>query len=267
MKCYLSYFKLKLITGLQYRTSAIAGTVTQFFFGLLNIMIFLAFFESGSGNASMTIAETTTYFWLNQSFFAMIAQTYKDSELFDLVKTGNISYEMTRPKNIYFMWYAKIIGTRLAQTMLRSLPVIIIACLLPNPYNLSLPESPLHLLLAITSLLIGFLLSTAIITLYPIITLKTLNEKGIVSFVIAFADILSGLVIPIPFFPPILKFISAYLPFQYISDLPFRIYNGNIGISDGLMGILVQFIWIFITIMIGYTLLNISLKRVEVQGG
>ena len=38
MKSYLSYFKLKFITGLQYRSAALAGIFTQLFFGFIYIV-------------------------------------------------------------------------------------------------------------------------------------------------------------------------------------------------------------------------------------
>lgn len=47
MKSYLSYFRLRFITNLQYRMEAIAGICTQVFFALIFIMIYLAFYESG----------------------------------------------------------------------------------------------------------------------------------------------------------------------------------------------------------------------------
>ena len=59
-------------------------------------------------------------------------------------------------------------------------------------------------------------------------------------------DILSGLVIPIPFFPNYLQKISNYLPFRYISDFPFRLYVGNVSDYEGVVGILIQIIWIII---------------------
>lgn len=267
MKCYFTYFKLKFISELQYRAAALAGLSTQIFFGLVFIMVYIAFYESGDTNMPMTLSQTITYLWLNQAFFSLINQFYKDKELFNLVTSGNISYELARPKNLYFMWYFKILGARLSMVTLRCIPLLIVAFLLPGVLKMQLPASPLHFLLFIVTLLVGSLLVTAIITLYPIITLKTMNEKGIVNIFVAIADLLSGVVVPIPFFPKFLMIISSLLPFQYISDLPFRIYVGDISISNGLYGLLIQFIWIFITISIGCIILNKSLKRVVVQGG
>ena len=108
---------------------------------------------------------------------------------------------------------------------------------------------------------------TSLIVLYPIITMHTLNEKGIVGIIIASADILSGVIVPIPFFPKILQKISRILPFQYISDLPFRIYVGNIELIEGIKGLGIQLIWIIILTILGYYLMKKSFKKIVVQGG
>ena len=267
MKAYISYFKLRFISGLQYRTAAWAGIATQFFFGFVYIMVYSAFYESGSGSIPMEFASLATYLWLNQALFALVNQTYKDRELFDLIKTGNISYELLRPKNMYFMWFFKILGQRLANVTLRFLPLVLVTIFLPKPYNLGAPISFSALILFVVSLFIGTLLITAISVFYPIVMLTTLNEKGIVNIMVVLADILSGVVVPIPFFPKILKIISSYLPFQYVSDLPFRLYVGNIGVINGINMIIIQVIWLFILIILGYLLIKKNLKRVEVQGG
>lgn len=267
MKAYLTYFKLKFISSLQYRQAAWAGIATQFFFGFVFIMIYIAFYKSGGNNVPMELHQVITYLWLNQSFLALINQFSKDQELFKLVREGGISYELIRPKDLYYMWYFKIIGTRLANVTLRFIPLVIVTSFLPYPYNFGLPASLSHFMLFIISLLIGTLLVTALSVLYPIITLYTMNEKGIVNFIITIGDIFSGLQIPLPFFPYFLQVISKFLPFQYISDLPFRLYVGNISIENGLYGIIIQLIWIFIIITLGRFLMKKNLQRVVVQGG
>ena len=93
MKFYFSYFKLRFITSLQYRSSALAGIATQIFFGLIFIMVYLAFYESGSSSYPMEVYELVSYLWLNQICFSLVYMFYKDKEIFDLIKTGNIAYE------------------------------------------------------------------------------------------------------------------------------------------------------------------------------
>ena len=267
MRFYLSYFKLRFIIGLQYRAAAYAGFFTQIFFGLIFIMVYLAFYESGSGNTPMTIEQLVSYLWLNQAFFSLFNMLYKDGEIFASIKNGNVAYELTRPKKLYFMWYSKIIGQRFAMVTLRCLPVLLLAFFLPKPFRLGLPVSFLNFILFILTLIIGALLMTAIVTLYPIITLRTIDPKGIPTIFASIADILSGLVVPIPFFPKFLQIISNALPFRYMSDLSFRIYVGNIGLKEGLIGLAIQFVWVFIIIGIGYFCTKKALKRIVVQGG
>lgn len=268
MKAYFSYFRLRFITNLQYRAAAWAGIATQVFFGFVYIMVYIAFYESGSADKlPMELPQLITYVWLNQTLLSLTNLFYKDQELFNLIKTGNIAYELARPKNMYFMWYFKIIGERLSKVLLRAIPFIIFLLFLPAPYRIGLPASFEHFILFILTMAVGTLLMTAIITLYPIITMHTLNEKGVVGIIIAIADILSGVVVPIPFFPKFLQVISSLLPFQYVSDLPFRIYVGNIGLTEGIHGLLIQLIWVVILMILGYVLMHKSLKKVVVQGG
>lgn len=267
MKLYLSYFKLRFTTSLQYRMAAIAGIATQIFFGLIFIMVYLAFYESNSSNYPMALNELVSYLWLNQVFFSLVYMFYKDKEIFNLIKTGNISYELVRPQKIYFIWFFKILAQRLANVSLRFIPVILVASLLPSPIRLSLPYSFVNFVMFVITLLTGSLLMTAIITLYHIITLSTLNEKGIPNLFMAASDILSGGVVPIPFFPGFMQVIANILPFRYVSDLSFRLYTNNVSIQEGIKGLLVQAIWFFIIFIIGNILMKKSLKKVVVQGG
>lgn len=267
MRAYLSYFRLRFITHLQYRAAAWAGIATQVFFGFVYIMVYLAFYESGGSSLPMKLPQLITYIWLNQALLSLVNLFYKDQELFDLIKKGNIAYELARPKNLYFMWYFKIIGERLSKVVLRCPLFLAFLLILPNPYRLLFPASPVNFILFILTLTLGSLLMTSIIVLYPIITMHTLNEKGIVGIIISISDIFSGLVVPIPFFPKFLRVISSCLPFQYVSDLPFRIYVGNINVKQGLQGLLIQAIWIMILVLLGYFLMHKSLKKVIVQGG
>ena len=267
MKSYLSYFKLRFLTGLQYREAAIAGFFTQIFFGLVFIMVYLAFFESGDSNAPMTLEQTINYLWLNQILFALVYMWYKDKDIFSIIKNGNISYELCRPQKLYWMWYFKIISQRLSAVLLRCIPALIVALILPYPYGLNLPNNFLTFIVFLFTLVISTLLMTSIVTLYHVIAMFTLDDKGITAIILAVADILSGVVVPIPFFPKFLQVISSYLPFQYVSDLPFRIYISHIPLNEAWSGIVVQIVWIIIITIIGTLLSKIALKKAVIQGG
>ena len=93
MKFYLSYFKLRFISGLQYRFAAVTGVATQFFFGIVIIMVYLAFYESGDANTPMSLTELISYLWLNQIFYSLLTLEYKDREIIEMIKKGVIFME------------------------------------------------------------------------------------------------------------------------------------------------------------------------------
>ena len=267
MKSYITYFKLKFKTGLQYRAAALAGMATQVFFGFLYVSIYVAFYESGSGNFPMKLNEIVSYVWLGQSMYAIIYLWYKDKEILNMIKSGYIAYELCRPQDLYFMWASKILGERLSNCALRFLPVIIFAILLPSPYNLDLSITLPRLLLFMIIIVLSTILMITLTLLYHVICIYTIDDKGIVNILMVTSDILSGMLLPIPFFPKYLQNISNVLPFRYITDFPFRFYVGNISINEGLIGILIQIIWITILIILGRLITKNALKKAVIQGG
>lgn len=267
MNPYISYLKLKIKTGLQYRAAAIAGISTQFFFGMMYVFIYLAFYESNPSSAPMPIKQLISYTWLVQAFLSLVYLWTLDKELISSIKDGNIAYELCRPQDLYYMWFSRILGDRVARVILR-FPIVLIVCsLLPLPYKLDLSIGFINFLVFIVALILSAILASALILLFHIICLYTLDEKGIVNMFMVISEVLSGMTIPIPFFPKYLQNISNILPFRYITDFPFRFYVGNIPLDEGIISIGVQIIWIVILIIIGRLLLKNALKKVVVQGG
>lgn len=282
IKVYLNYFKLRVICELQYRVSALAGMATQIFFVFVFIMVYIAFYD---GNASInvpllpiisfiagssvdvTLEQMVTYLWLFQAFFALVIVRQNDNELLDMIRSGNIAYELCKPLNLYCLWFCKILSRKVIGTLLRFWPVMIVAFLLPEPFKLSLPVSFTAFILFIISLILGMIISVIIIFFIHILTFYTLKDKGASSLVIAVSELFAGGYVPIMLMPSGIQIIAYLLPFRYIGDLPFRIYNGTIGIGTSLINMGVQIFWIVILIFISYKLTNRALKRVVVQGG
>ena len=267
MKSYLSYFKLRIITNLQYRASALAGIATQLFFGLVYIMMYLAFYESNDTSSVMNWNQLVTYMWLQQAFFALTYPFMKDNDLLEMIKNGNLAYELVRPQNFYFKFYLKMIAERFVGTLLRFLPVLIIGLLLPSPYNLSLPYSLGNFIIFIISLVLACLLITSLSLIIHIVTMFTMESRGVITTYSTIAEVFMGTVIPIPFFPSWMIKISNCLPFRYIGDFPYRIYSNSITIPEGLNLLLGSFIWIIISIIIGMFVSKFALKKAVIQGG
>lgn len=267
MKQYTAYFKLRFVANLQYRMAAIAGILTQFAFGFIFSMIYIAFYESNQANAPMTLSQVVTYLWIQQAFFALMYLYYRDSEILEMIKNGNIAYELCRPGHLYFKWYIKILSSKLAGLTLKFSPIILVALFLPEPYRLLLPESGEVFLWFLLSISLSAFLIPAFCTLMHLLSFFLLDDKGIYTFVTAFAEIFAGLAIPLPFFPKVLQGIANVLPFRYMADLPLRIYSGNIVLQDAYFYVGIQLIWTILFIGIGYFTTKKCLQKIVVQGG
>ncbi len=268
MKSYLNYFKLRVITNLQYRSAALAGLSTQLFFGFVYIMLYLAIYESNTGvKAPMDWNSLVTYLWLQQAFFAITYPYLKDNELISMINNGNLAYELIRPQNFYLKFYIKMLAERIVSTLLRCLPIIIIGLLLPKPYRLCLPPTLGNFLMFISSLILACLLVTSLSLIVHIITMFTIDSRGVFSFYAVIGELFMGGIVPIPFLPKVLRLIANLLPFRFLSDSPYRIYMGDISLSSGVKLLPINILWIIVIMFIGYKISKIALRKAVIQGG
>lgn len=266
MKSYLSFFKLRFSVGLQYRFAAIAGILTQIFWGFMLIMIYEAYYRAGI-ETPMAWSELVSYVWIGQALFTFTYLGYKDKDIIESLVNGQVSYELVRPSNLYWFWYIKLAAGKLAGAVLRFVPMIIFAFLIPGEYGLKLPPTFTAFILFFITLMLGFVLSIAILMIVYILLFYTVSSRGLFNIATVITDFFAGGTVPIPFMPVALQTLCYALPFRLIMDLPYRIYVGNIGTMEALQSIVVQVIWIAITMLAGTLFINKATRRVEVQGG
>lgn len=266
MSLYIKYFKLRLMTVFQYSASALAGIATQFFWGFMMLFIYTAFFSSGV-DVGINLKKTVAYLWLYQAFLSFLGVRFAFPEITDAIKNGSVAYEIVRPYNLYYWWYVKVITKRVSNGILKFLPVMILAFLLPEPYNLPLPYSFASFFLFIITFILGVFLVSALNLLIYTIGFYTYNASGIGSILTTIMDFLAGSLIPVVMLPAFIQKSTYFLPFRFISDLPYRIYSGNIGILEGSYSIFIQLIWILILVFIGNLIVKKSLRKVFIQGG
>jgi ABC-2 type transport system permease protein len=258
---------MRLMAGLQYRAAAWAGVATQFFFGFMYIMIFKAFYASSNSVPPMEWSQLVSYMWLQQAFLAIIMLWWQDGELLSGITSGNVAYELCRPYDLFSFWYVRLLAMRLSNVLLRCLPILIIAFLVPTSYRMGLPASPLAAFLFLLSLTIALFLVSVISMFIYILTFVTLSPLGARLIIGVAAEFLQGSVIPIPLMPTWLQNVLNWLPFRYTSDLPFRIYSGNIAGVDALFQIGIELIWVIGLFILGAWAFRQVLRRVVVQGG
>ncbi len=267
MRKYISFFRMRFINGLQYRTAAYAGIATQFAWGFMEILMFRAFYTANPQAFPMEFSQLSSYIWLQQALLALFMTWFLENDIFSAITSGNVAYELVRPMNLYRMWFVKSLASRLSKAVLRCMPILLVAAFLPAPYNISLPSGFPEFIWFSVSLLLGFLIVVAFCMLIYIATFYTMSPMGVRLIAVTMVEFFSGAVIPIPFFPDKIRLVFELLPFASMQNMPLRIYSGNIKGSEILTGIALQVFWLVVMLATGRLLMNRALKRVVIQGG
>lgn len=253
--------------GLQYRVAALAGIVTQFFWGLMEIMIFRAFYRTDASAFPMTLSATSSYIWLQQAFLAFFTAWMMENEIFDSIVNGNIAYELCRPVNIYNMWFARSIANRLSKAVLRCFPILLVAAFIPAPYGIAPPVSPLYFVLFILTLILGLFVMVSFCMLIYVLTFFTISPQGLRILFNSTVEFFSGALIPLPFFPEKVRQFMELLPFAAMQNVALRIYSGSMNRVEMEKAIVLQVFWLIVITLFGKGLCKMAEKRVTVLGG
>lgn len=267
MRKYMAFFRLRFAMGLQYRTAAIAGMITQFFWGGMNILVYRAFYESDAEAFPMTLEATCSYIWLQQAFLVLFAAWLLEHEIFDNIMNGNVAYEMCRPVSIYNMWFSRSVANRLSRACLRCVPILLFASFLPEPYGISAPASLGHFGWFLLAMVLGFLVTVAFFMVVYGLTFFTISPNGLRMLISSVVEFLAGAVIPIPFFPEKVQAVLEVLPFASMQNVPLRIYSGSMTDEQMYRAVLLQAVWLVILVAVGKLLCACAEKKIVVQGG
>ena len=270
-RAYLTVFRARFRTLLQYRAAAWAGFGTQTFFGLVRVMIFTGFYASTTESMPFSFEQMMSYVWLGQCLFALIPFRH-DAEINSMIRTGNIAYELVRPVRLYPYWFARAVAGRTAPVLLRALPMVVVSAgIFPligaGRWALGPPASVAAGAAFGLSLLAAMFLACTFSLLMSVSLFWTISAEGVGTLFPVIVWSLSGIVLPIPFFPDWMQRVFLLLPFRGLMDVPFQIYIGSMTPGRGLVEVCIQIAWIVGIAVVGRTLLSRAQRRVVVQGG
>ena len=267
MKKYFAIFRIRFTSSLQYRAAAFAGIATQFAWGFMEILAFSAFYKTNPAAFPMGFSQTVSYIWIQQAFLALFMTWFFDVEIFNSITSGGIAYELARPIDLYGRWFCQSAANRLSKTVLRCLPILIVAFIVPEPFRMSLPTSGIQFLLFLISVLFGLCVVVSFSMLVYISTFYTLSPMGVRIISAVLSDFLSGAIIPLPFFPEPFRSIAEVLPFASMRNLPLRVYSANINGIDAIWRIGLQLFWLSVLVLAGKLMMKHALRKIVVQGG
>jgi ABC-2 type transport system permease protein len=271
MRPYKALFLARTRIHFQYRAAAFAGFLTQAFFGLVRIMVMTGFFAAAGGGIPMNLAQTVNYIWLGQILFRILPFSI-DEEIAAMIRNGNVAYELVRPVNLHAYWFTRSLVLRSVPILLSGIPLVLLsAVILPLAGRADLallpPASPEALAGTAISLFLAVFISAGITAFASFLTLVFLTQDGVVSFLYILVWGLTGVLVPLPFFPDLARQIFLFLPLRGMVDVPCQIYSGTISRASIPFELALQAFWALLLFVAGHLLCKSTTRRVTVQGG
>lgn len=272
MRPYLATFYARFQLMLQYRAAALAGFMTQSWFGAIMIMVLAAFYGAGRGGAApITLGQAVTYTWMSQAFLVLVPWG-GDPDIAAAVRTGAVGYDRLRPVDAYAYWFAGAAGWMLARVLPRAGLIGLFAmAFLPlvglGAWSWRPPAEPMAAGLFLVSIALVLPLSSAMTMLLNLCAVVTLDNRGIVSLVTAASIVFSGNLLPLLLYPDWIRNFMFLQPFAGLMDIPFRIWLGQLSGQGALAGIGMQLFWIVALVAVGRVLIGGVMGRLQVQGG
>ncbi len=272
MKAYWSLFVARFALLLQYRAAALAGIATQFFWGIVKVMIVEAFFTHTTSTQPINFREAVGYIWLVQGFLFAVVPWGGDKDIQELIRSGTVGYDLLRPTDLYNFWLTRALALRTAPIILRAIPLLcIVVFIFPlvgiSQWSLAFAPSFASFVAFLISFIGAIILSSALTMLFTVSMMWTISGEGVNNIFPTFILIFSGMIVPLPFFPEWIKPLLNVLPFSGLVDKPFRIFIGNLPPNLLPSVLLHQAFWIFVLVFIGRLLVNRGVRKLVIQGG
>ncbi len=261
---YLAFVTKSFQKRMQYRVANLAGLTTNFFFLLVHIFVYTAFYAASTEPQPLNLKEIITYFVLCQVSFTLMPFWGARSEVTQAIKDGSVALQLTKPVDFHTYWFADECGRACYFLLMRGFPTFLISILF---FEVTFPEQPIVLIAFAVSMVLAIFMSAAItITIFSS-AFWTLDTTGISGMSGSIIMLFSGMLVPIALWPEWLAQIAEWLPFAGLIDVPFSIYLGKITGIGVWMAIGKQMMWNLVFIGLGRFFLSRGFSRLVIQGG
>ena len=265
MRLYLELARRGYRRYAAYPWATAAGVFTNSFFGFLQAYILLALFAERDEIGGYDAVATVTYVWLSQGLLSTVASFGPTWwELASRVKTGDVAVDLARPVDLQRMLLAQDVGRALYQLIYRALPPFVLGALV---FEVAVPTDPVRWVVFWISLALAVVVSFAIRFLVNLSAFWLLEYRGPMTLAMVVTHLLSGLIVPLAFFPGELATLARALPFASMLQLPVDVF---VGAADGaeLAAVLaVQVTWAALLLALGRGVLALATRKLVVQGG
>jgi viologen exporter family transport system permease protein len=246
-----------------YPAATWAGVLANTAFGFMHAYILLAVYRHRDVVGGYDATDTVTYVWLVQAMLATIA-ALGWNDLAVRIRSGDVATDLSRPVHPFAAGLAFDLGRAVYHLLYRGITPFIAGALV---FHLSVPSSALVWLAFFVSAALAVCISFAFRYLYNCSAFWLLDYRGVQRIAVAVCAFLSGLIIPVAFFPSALKAFANATPFPAMLQRTVDIFVGKSQGTHILVALAVQVGWAVALILAAYATFAAGTRRLVVQGG
>lgn len=200
-------------------------------FFLVQYFIWTAVYSTQSSIKGLSLEQMLTYYGI-AAIISYITYDSADWNLQMLISSGKFLTFMLRPVSHLYFAFSQKVGHRLLGFWVEFLPISLLFFFV---FKINL--IPAYPFWAILSILLSFIMIFLISYCLGISAFWLTRTSGIRRMFRLIADICAGVFIPLTFFPDFAQKILFFLPFQYMTYVPIRVFIGSYSLGGVSMSI------------------------------
>jgi ABC-2 type transport system permease protein len=260
---YAEFARVGFVNILAFRLRYFTGIVTYFLNVTVYYFIWSAVYRTGQSIAGYNLAQMITYVsvgWIIRSFYWNTI----DQEMAYEVIEGKIAMDLIKPVSVQWMWISRAMGESAFRLGLLTLPTAIVVGFI---FPVEAPGSAANFLLFLAAVLGSFFLMGAINFMIGTCAIPLQSILALIRAKYWLIELLSGLLIPMSFFPKQAQTILERLPFEYIAYTPLQIYLGKFDHTQALRALATQWLWVVGLLVLAHLWWNRATRKITIQGG
>lgn len=204
-----------------YRTHSLVSVFVGPVYLIVQYFIWTAVYGSTDMVGGLELSETIRYFGAS-ALIGYLTMDFADWNLQMLVRTGKFLTFMLRPMHHRFFALSQKLGHRTLGFFFEFLPCFLIFLLVFGDGML-----PHNIIWTVVSVALAFLMNFYVNYCIGMTAFYMVQANGARAVYQLLAQIFSGALIPLSFFPSAVQRLMMFLPFQYTNYIPAMVWTGN----------------------------------------
>lgn len=261
---YIKNGTLALQDSLNYRVGFIIRFLSSFTFDYVKVAIWYAVMMAYKERLAPSIILNTVQYMILASAVSSFFVSFSTTEITSRVMEGTIERDLVYPVNLIFTLFSREIGKMIGILISNVLPTFILLTIIYSPiWEFSLIKFVGLIILLFLGICIQFL----VIIQVDILSFWLKETYSIQRIRDASFKFLSGLLVPLWYYPEWLLKVLNCLPFKNIIYNPVAFYVNRISNAHLLNEVLSSTMWILIFSVTVFITWKSGIKKLEIHGG